>query len=196
MYSTSKIEATELMKQMGFYINPYEINLINKKNEKKTKVLQTYIAVHGYSKSYLTSINIDKFTEDMSSADIRASYSITVEKDKANYTYGIHPDKDSNLIQELNKIEDYITLLVALSNKSFKIATVDIKAKISFKKKIPIISDVEYSIRSEMFSHAIKDNINKLTAIEYVNEKLTEHNLVYTRESVKDIVKVFEMLFI
>lgn len=196
MYSTSKIDATHLMKQMGFNINPYEISLLNKKNEEKTQVVNTYISVTGHSRSYITSINIDKFTEDMSAAKIRASYSITIEKDKANYRWGMSPDKDSPLIQEIDKIENYTKLLVALSNKNFKIADVDVTATISFKEKLPVITDVQYSIRSNMFNNAIKDNVNKLDAIEYVNSKLAEHNLSYNKESVQDLVKVFEMLFI
>lgn len=196
MYSTSKIDATNLMKQMGFNINPYEVNLINKKNKEKTQVVNTYISVHGCSRSYLTSISIDNYTEDMSSAEIRATYSINVEKDTVNYTFGLNPDKSSSLIKDINKIEDYMLLLVVLSNKSFKTSTIDIKANISFKEKIPVISEVEYSIRSEMFNYAIKDNSKKLKAIDYIDEKLIEHNLNYSREFIKDIAKVFEMLVI
>lgn len=199
MYSTNKINVEHLMKQMGLKIRPCETTLLNKKNEDKSKVISTYISVHSWSKEYLTSINIDKFTEDMASANIHAVYNISIDSKGVHYTYGMEANKENiELINDIYKIEDYIKILCSLSNKRFKTATVDINAKIRFTEDMPIISDVYYSIRPGMFGFAIQDNTKKLTAIEYVDEKLAEHNFNYNtnRESVKDIVKVFDMLLI
>jgi len=197
MYTTSKIDVEHLMKQMGLKIRPCDTTLLNNKNEDKSKVTSTNISVKSWSKAYLTSITIDKFSEDMSSADIGAFYTINIDENGTNYTYGMEANKEnSELINDVYKIEDYLRILVALTNKGFNRAIVDIRAKISFIETMPVISDVTYSIRPDMFGYAIQDNNKKLTAIEYVEEKLAEHHLSYNRETVKDIVKVFDMLFI
>lgn len=198
MYSTSKIDVEHLMKQMGLNIRACNTTLLNNKNEDKTKVISTTISAHSWSKSYLTSININKFSEDMSYADIHAVYSLSVDEKGVTYTYGMDANKENiDLIKDIYKIEDYLKILVALSNKAFKLVTVDIRAKIHFTETMPIISDVNYSIRPSMFGFAIQDNTDELTVIEYVDKKLSEHSLNYdSRESVKDIVKVFDMLFI
>lgn len=197
MYTSSKLDVEHLMKQMGLKIRPCDTTLLNNKNEDKSKVIRTHISVKSWSKAYLTSITIDKFSEDMSSADISAFYTIDIDENGTNYTYGMEANKEnSELINDVYKIEDYLRILVALTNKAFNRAIVDIRAKISFIETMPVISDVAYSIRPDMFGYAIQDNNKKLTAIEYVEEKLAENHLSYNRETVKDIVKVFDMLFI
>lgn len=197
MYTTSKIDVEHLMKQMGLKIRPCDTTLLNNKNEDKSKVTSTHISVKSWSKAYLTSITIDNFSEDMSSADIGAFYTINIDENGTNYTYGMEANKEnSELINDVYKIEDYLRILVALTNKGFNRAIVNIYAKISFTETMPVISDVTYSIRPDMFGYAIQDNNKKLTAIEYVEEKLAEHHLSYNRETVNDIIKVFDMLFI
>lgn len=197
MYSTNKINVEHLMKQMGLKIRPCDTTLLNKKNEDKSKITSTYISVHSWSKAYLTTINIDKFTENMSSADIHAVYNISVDNQGVHYTYGMEVNKENiEFINDIYKIEDYLKILVALSNKGFKTATVDIHAKIKFTEDMPVISDVNYSIRPGMFGFAIKDNTKKLTAIEYVDEKLAENTMIYDHKKMNDIIATFEMLVI
>lgn len=197
MYSTNKINIESIMNQIGMRIRPYEIRLNNEKNDDGTKIKYVYISTSDSAKRSINTSIIHDFNEDMTAAKFNTSFHLKVGGRYPDYPFGIHViDENKDFIKRFHRIEDYLTILHILSNKSFTTGVVEVKGDIDFTQSAPVINNPEHLIRPLMFNFGFKDNINNLSPFDYIDEKLVENGMFYEREKMKDIVAVFEMLLI
>lgn len=197
MYSTNKINIESLMNQVGMHIRPYETRLRNEKNDEKTEIKYVYISTSDSAKRSINTSLIHNFNSDMTAAKFKTSFNLKVGGKYPDYPFGIHVlAENQNFIKKFHKIEDYLTILHILSNKSFNTGVIEINGDIDFTQAVPVINNPDHLIRPLMFNFAFKDNIKNLSALDYIDEKLVENGMFYEREKMKEIITVFEMLVI
>lgn len=196
MYMTGKMNVEELFPQVGLEITPYDTKIrVETSLYDRGIIRSSHFNVYGPQKYFIADAMICNFNENYTFARFHATFVIRTTGKDIQYPDDLKVRTDNHVLtNELTRIEDYIRLLYLLSNKKIDHVYIHIKGELTFPDDKPIIENVKMDIESRIIHEYFKDNTKKLNPCQYLEEKLSEHGMMYDPKKMKDIITTFEML--
>lgn len=195
MYYTDKINIENFLYQMGLAVIPYDIKINTHKKVYSPDTSDVSIEIYGPRKYHIGHSSVYGFKDNYTKAKFSTLFIVDIQDDDIEYPTDLTVVTDNKeILEQFEKVEDYIRLLYILSDKKIKSFYIDVRSNIDFTESVPKIENVKVEIDARPILSYFKDNINQLNPSDYVDKKLAEYNITYDHKHIKTIITAFEML--
>lgn len=195
MYYQDKINIENFLYQVGLAVNPYDVKIKTHRKAHSTDISDVSINIYGPRKYKIGHSSLIGFKDNDTKAKFSTLFIVSIKNADIEYPTDLTIIKNNkDISKQFIKIEDYIRLLYILSDKKIDHVYINVRSNIDFTGNDPKIENVKVEIDARTIMSYFKDNPNSLNPSDYVEQKLSEYNMTYNHETMKNIVTTFEML--